>query len=224
MLRRPHRHRAVLFDLDGTLVDTAPDLVAALNQVLTSVGRPARTVAELRHEASNGTRGLLRAGLGLSPQCADFPQRQAEFLDAYRARLCEASRPFAGINELIRQMQHAGLAWGVVTNKPIALARPLLEGLKLQPQVLLGGDSSPRPKPAADALHLAAAHLRLDARQCLYVGDAERDIAAGRNAGMITICAGFGYIANEEDPATWGADHHAAQVESLWPIIANYLH
>ncbi len=223
MLRHPAPARAILFDLDGTLVDTAPDLVRALNTVLAAHARPELQVDALRHEASNGSRGMLRAGFDLAPGDPGYADLQQQFLQAYSQTLCQESRVFQGIEALLERLDQAGLAWGIVTNKPVWLARPLVSQLGLKPAVMLGGDSGSRPKPAADTLELACAHLRLSPPQCLYVGDAKRDIDAGRGAGMRTICAAFGYLAPDDDPTLWGADQIAQDVDRLWPTIQTYL-
>lgn len=214
------RQRAVLFDLDGTLVDTAPDLIGAINELLAAAGKPVADAAALRGQASNGSRGMIGATLGLKPGDPEYLAQQQEFLRLYQARISRESRCFPGVDALIAAMDAKPLSWGVVSNKPHHLTRLLIDELGLQPAVVLGGDASCRPKPAPDLLELACAHLRISPAQCLYVGDAPRDIAAGRAAGMTTLAAAYGYLEPDEDAAAWGADHVAQGVNEIWPILA----
>lgn len=208
-----------LFDLDGTLVDTAPDLIGAVNEMRQARQMSALKVDELRSEASNGARGLLRAGLQLEPEHADFAAARSEFLDRYAARLSRETRIFPQMPLVLKSLASAGKRWGIVTNKPIALARPLISDLGLQPAVLLGGDSAPRAKPDPAALWLACAHLGVHASECLYLGDAPRDIEAGRAAGMQTVACGWGYVEGGPDPADWGADMYARDIDELHLLL-----
>lgn len=200
--------RALLLDLDGTLVDTAPDLAAALNRALTSAGRPTLALAQIRPQVSRGARALIQLGFGLDPGDPSFePLRQA-FLADYREHLAEFSRPFRGIPALLQACAASDCPWGIVTNKPAWLTRPLLQALDLQPApaCVISGDSAARPKPAPDPLLLAAAQLDLAPADCLYLGDDRRDIEAARAAGMPVLAAAWGYLGPGEDPADWGAD------------------
>lgn len=212
----PH---AVLFDLDGTIADTAPDLLGALNRLLARYQRPALSLAQTRHEASNGALGMLRAGFGVTAQDADYAALRQDFIQLYAEHLCDQTRLFDGIEELLARLEQERLPWGIVTNKPVHLARPLVAALGLAPAVLLGGDSSVRPKPAPDALELACAHLRATPEHCIYIGDARRDIEAGQAAGMRTVVAAFGYLSADDDPHTWGADRVAARPQDLLPAL-----
>ncbi len=208
-----------LFDLDGTLVDTAPDLIGALNEMREARQMAALDHTELRSEASNGARGLLRAGLQLEPEHAGFDDARNEFLERYAARLSRDTQVFPQMPALLDSLARTGKRWGIVTNKPIALARPLIADLGLQPAVLLGGDSAPRPKPDPAALWLACAHLGVHASECLYLGDAPRDIDAGRAAGMQTVACGWGYVEGCPDPADWGADLYARDIDELHLLL-----
>lgn len=211
--------RAWLFDLDGTLADTAPDLGGALNAMRIDRGMEPLPAAVLRAEASNGARGLLQRGLDLAPEHPAFADARTEFLERYRQRLAEETHLFPGIGAVIARLEEQGRLWGIVTNKPIALARPLVAALQLQPQVLLGGDSAIRAKPDPSALWLACAHLRTAPARCLYLGDAPRDIEAGRRAGLRTVACGWGYVEQEPDPADWGADLYARAVSDLNTLL-----
>lgn len=198
--------KAVLFDLDGTLVDTAPDLVAVLNALLDEAGRPPMAYAIARNEVSNGALGLLRLGFGLVDG-ADAALR-SRFLDIYLEKVCINSRLFIELGSFIKLMDEMQSRWGIVTNKPHALTEPLLEQLGIAdlPECVVSGDRLLERKPHPAPLLLAARELGLDAECCVYVGDAPNDIKAGRAAGMRTIAATYGYIRQHDDPVAWSAD------------------
>lgn len=206
MIRSPLR--CVLFDLDGTLVDTAPDLGGAANDLLAELGKPSVPLARYRPDTSRGARGLLHIALGITPDDGDYAHHFERFLTLYRKRLSRDSRPFPGITEVLQGIARAGLCWAVVTNKPLWLAEPLLQDLDLRPACasLVGGDSTEKRKPAPDPLLLACRHVGVEPAECVYVGDDVCDIEAGRAAHMGTIVAGWGYLGSDEDPARWGAD------------------
>lgn len=212
---------AVLFDLDGTLVDTAPDLAYALNQLLQSQGKAELPFEQIRPVASHGARGLLQLGFGIGPEHADYPRLVDRFLAIYQLNLSRHSQLFDGMAEVLTSLESQGIAWGVVTNKPTYLTEPLLRqlGLKDRCQTLVCGDTLPQRKPDPAPLQLAASHLRIAPQHCLYIGDAERDIEAGRNAGMATAVALYGYIATDDQPEHWQADYRLAKVEHLLPSL-----
>ena len=198
---------AVLMDLDGTLADTAPDLVSVLNKLLTNRNRPPVPYAIARNEVSNGALGLLRLG---------FPQRQSdteleplrlEFLEVYTRNVCVNSILFKGLEPILSKLHDISMPWGIVTNKPHSMTTPLLEALNLPcpPGCVVSGDRLPQRKPHPAPLLLGAEEVGIDAERCVYVGDARRDIDAGRAAGMATIAAAYGYIRADDDPAKWGA-------------------
>ena len=198
---------AILMDLDGTLVDTAPDLVSVLNKLLTDRDRPPVPYAIARNEVSNGALGLLRLG---------FPQRQTdteleplrlEFLEIYTRHVCVNSRLFNGLIPILSKLHDELIPWGIVTNKPHSMTTPLLEKLDLPcpPGCVVSGDRLPQRKPHPAPLLLGAKEVGIDAERCVYVGDAHRDIDAGRAAGMATVAAAYGYIRAADDPAQWGA-------------------
>jgi phosphoglycolate phosphatase len=207
--------RAVLLDLDGTLADTAPDLVAVLNRLLLEHGRPRMPYAIARNEVSNGALGLLRLGFGEGGDSGEREALRARFLELYARNVCVNSRLFIDLKILYDSLPE--IAWGVVTNKPEALTHPLIEGLGLSGLAcVVGGDRLPQRKPHPAPLLLAAAEIGVPPERCVYVGDAPRDVAAGRAAGMATIVAAYGYIRPGEPVAGWGADaviRHPAELD-----------
>jgi phosphoglycolate phosphatase len=200
--------RCVLFDLDGTLVDTAPDLGYAANQVRIELGLEPLPQDVYRPSASNGARGLLKIALGITPDQPGYGERKDRFLHHYREHLARESRLFPGVEQMLADLEQMSLRWGIVTNKVGALTRPLLEALHLYRRAgcVVSGDCTPNPKPAPDPLHLACHKLGLNAQDCVYVGDDLRDVQAGAAAGMRTVAAGWGYLGAHPDPALWQAD------------------
>lgn len=201
------RPSAVLFDLDGTLVDSAPDLVDAINRVRSDHGRPAMPLHDLRPTVSKGGRSMLAAAF------PDYSEDQrapllAPFLAYYgQASVCR-SVVFEGVAEVLAGLEQRGIVWGIVTNKPIALARVVVAGFgwSTRSAVLLGGDSLPRRKPDPDQLLHACAELSIAPEHCLYVGDDHRDVVAAKAAGMKAVVALWGYRGQDEDPREWGGD------------------
>jgi phosphoglycolate phosphatase len=212
---------AILFDLDGTLVDTAPDLVAALNRLLSEHGEPPRPYAIARNEASNGALGLIRLGFGADLAADRREELRRRFLELYSANLCESSCLFIDI-ERVMNMGSARLRWGVVTNKPQALTLPLLErlGVARLAECVVSGDSLAERKPHPAPLLFAAQKLALEPQSCVYIGDAARDIEAGRAAGMRTWAALWGYIRPTEDPMSWAADEVIRHPRELGSILS----
>ncbi|MGQ9725402.1 MAG: HAD-IA family hydrolase [Tepidimonas sp.] len=200
--------RAVLFDLDGTLVDSAPDLGHAANLMRQRRGLPPLDEAFYRPRASSGARGMIEAAFGLTPEHPEFEAYRQEYLDTYGQVLTRRTHPFDGVAELIAALQHAKLAWGVVTNKIERFALPLTAALPLFDTVatVIGGDTTPHPKPHPAPLLEAARRINLPPAACLYVGDDERDIMAGRAAGMATVVARYGYLGIAADVEAWAAD------------------
>ncbi|PKY11292.1 phosphoglycolate phosphatase [Acidithiobacillus marinus] len=209
---------AVLFDLDGTLVDTAPDLAAAANHLRALQGLPALPLSALRPVASQGARGLLRVAFGLQPEDTDFPSMRAAFLQQYLSEICQQSALFPGMERVLRWLEEQEIPWGIVTNKPGFLTTPLLAALSLPvtPGVVVSGDTAARPKP--DPLPVLHALRNLDittARQAIMIGDDHRDILAGRAAGTQCWAAGWGYIESNDPLENWGADQIIPRSESL---------
>src|SRR5512139_3039903 len=200
--------QAVLFDLDGTLADTAPDLGAAVNRVRMAQGHPPLPLERLRPFASHGARGLLQAALAIAPGDADYAALREAFLAEYAAALCVESRLFADVAGLIDTIEARALKWGIVTNKATCFTTPLIEGLGLAGRAgtVICGDTTAHAKPHPAPLLAAATQLEVAPSACVYVGDAERDIIAGIAAGMRTLIAGYGYIEPHELPDTWPAD------------------
>ena len=200
--------RAVLFDLDGTLADTAADLAAALNRVRGDRDLAPLPVAQLRAHASDGTRGMLGAGLGVHRGDAEWETLKEAFLDYYGADLAVHSRLFPGADDTLSGIEKRGLAWGVVTNKVARFTLPLLErlGIGSRAGVVVCGDTTSEVKPHPAPLLHAATALRVAPERCLYVGDAPRDVAAARAAGMAALVARYGYIAAEIAPEAWAPD------------------
>lgn len=198
----------VLFDLDGTLLDTAPDLAYALNRVREEEGEAPLPFERIRPVVSHGSVGLLRLGFGLEPGTPRFDRLRRRLLAIYQDHLAVDTRLFPGMDAVLDGIESLGLRWGVVTNKPGWLTEPLLAQLDLTPRTacIVSGDTVARRKPDPAPMLHACTLLDCESGRCAYVGDAERDIQAGRSAGMRTVVAAFGYIDSEHDPRTWGAD------------------
>jgi phosphoglycolate phosphatase len=202
------RTRAVLFDLDGTLADTAPDLARALNRVRAAQGLAPMPLESTRSYTSSGARGLLKVGFGLSPEDAGYEALKLQFLGFYAAEICVDTRLFEGMAQLLAQLDQERLPWGVVTNKAERYTLPLLHGLKLggRAACVVGGDTTGRLKPHPEPLLHAAAMLNLPPADCLYIGDDLRDVQAARAAGMRVLAAKYGYLGDGGSIESWQAD------------------
>ena len=198
----------ILFDLDGTLVDTAPDLGYALNLQLKKHGKAPLSDTAIRPFASHGSRGLISLGFGITPQDTNFIEMRDEYLAIYDTVFTRSPKLLEGIEELLQAIENKGLKWGIVTNKPSRFTRPLIESMLLHERAacVVSGDDAPQPKPSPATLLLACKHVGAKPESCVYVGDAERDIQAGKAAGMKTVVALFGYIDKTDKPHEWGAD------------------
>jgi N-acetyl-D-muramate 6-phosphate phosphatase len=199
---------AVLFDLDGTLADTAPDLAGAINRLLAEKSKTLLEFEPARRRASGGARGLIKAGFGIDPGHAEYPALQERFLDLYEANVCLHTRLFPEIPPLLAALESRSITWGIVTNKVARFTLPLvgLLGLHERAACIVSGDSAPLMKPAPDLLLLASRQIGIAPERCLYLGDDRRDIDAARAAGMPVIAAGWGYLGDGEDPRDWNAD------------------
>lgn len=198
--------KAVLFDLDGTFADTAPDLGYAVNQMRIARGLPPVPESQTRPVTSSGARGLLGAGFGMTPEHPDFPAMREEFLNLYEANLCRETRLFDGMAALVDTLEARGVIWGIVTNKAERFALPLMRllGYGTRAACIIGGDTTGKLKPHPEPLYAAARAIGIPPQHCIYIGDDERDIQAGQAAGMKTLAVRYGYL-NGSDPLTWGA-------------------
>ena len=200
--------RSVLFDLDGTLADTAPDLAYALNQLRLARGMPELSVSDLRIHASSGARGLLHEGFGIGPEDAGYIEMRDEFLDIYERNLARSSTLFPGVSLLLDEIEEKKLAWGIVTNKAERFTLPLLRALDLMDRAscVICGDTTPHAKPHPAPLIEALSRMGTVATDCIYVGDDERDVQAAHAAGMSAVVVRYGYLGNGRPPEDWGAD------------------
>ena len=210
--------QAVLFDLDGTLVDSAPDLALAAERMRATRGLPPLPLAGYRPHASAGARSMLRIAFDLAPEDECYDAFKQEFLHEYTLCLLHSTACFEGVTELVSTLEQICLPWGIVTNKAQRLTEPVLAGLPtLAPaRVVVCGDTLPRAKPHPDPLFEAARRLGVAPSACLYVGDDERDILAGRAAGMFTVAARYGYLGASGETRHWAAD---AEVNSPLEVL-----
>lgn len=213
--------QAVLFDLDGTLADTAPDLAGALNRLLAERGAPPIPYELARPLSSAGARGMLKAGLGLEPDDADYEPLKNRFLDLYERDICTDSVLFDGMAEVLDELDRRSTVWGVVTNKHHRFTEPLMRelGLLERASCVVSGDTTPQAKPHPEPLLHAARQIELPPEACLYVGDDLRDVQSARAAGMPVLAAAYGYLGVDGDPHSWEAD---AVIEHPREIL-NYL-
>lgn len=211
------RIAAVLFDLDGTLADTAPDMARTVNLMRERRGLASVPLEAVRPHVSSGARGMIGAAFQVTPGHPEFQAMRAEFLDLYAGNLCVDTRLFPGMGALLGSLEARRIAWGVVTNKFERFAIPVMEGLGLSKRmaVLVGGDTCARAKPFPDSLLYAAETLRIAPERTLYVGDDERDVQAARAAGMPVLAAGYGYLGDGTAPSQWNADAIVNTVEEI---------
>jgi phosphoglycolate phosphatase len=217
----PRDCKVVLFDLDGTLVDSAPDLGGAGNDLRRRLGLEDLPLQAYRPMTGAGARGMLGVALGVLPEDPRFESLKTEYLDLYAARLTRSTRIFDGMEAVLAALESAGRPWGVVTNKHSRFALPVLEALGLQRRsaVTVCGDTAERAKPFPDPLLLAARCLGQEPGACVYVGDDLRDVQAGRSAGMVTVAAAWGYLGAGEPIDAWGADHRAEDAVGLLKML-----
>lgn len=198
----------VLFDLDGTFADTAPDLYAAFNRLLEDLDRPSIAYEAFRASVSHGSKAMLKTGLGVTPDDPDFAMLQKSFLSHYQERIAVNTRLFEGIDTLLEVLEQRSIGWGIVTNKPAYLTDPLMRGLGLEKRAssIVSGDTTAHAKPHPEPILYACRESGVEPGETIYVGDAARDIEAGRNAGTRTLVALFGYLAPDDRPDEWQAD------------------
>lgn len=211
MPKTERRIRTVLFDLDGTLIDTAPDMANALNLLLAEEGKPGLPYQNIRPVVSNGSVALVKLGFGDNPP--ELERLKLRYLEIYQAHLCDESKLFDGMAELLQHIEDNNMNWGVVTNKPGWLTEPLMQliGLSQRAATIVSGDTTLNRKPHPEPMFHACLRAGSQPAQCIYIGDAQRDIEAGNTAGMQTVVALYGYIGKEENISAWQATHQVNQ-------------
>ncbi|HEY1773478.1 MAG TPA: HAD-IA family hydrolase [Gammaproteobacteria bacterium] len=212
----------VLFDLDGTLMDTAPDMGNALNILRAEHNLAPLSADRIRPQVSHGAMGLLKLGFGIEPQDARFAEMRARYLDIYEQHLADDTHLFHGMDEVLTGLEQQGVTWGIVTNKPGWLTEPLLEarGLKSRAACVVSGDTVARRKPFPDPLLHAAGLCGKAADKGIYVGDAQRDVQSAHAAGMLAVVAMYGYLGDEDRPDVWKPDHMIMHPSELLTWIA----
>ena len=217
--------RAVFFDLDGTLLDTSTDMNLALNRILEQDGLPTLTVNQTRSEVSNGSLALVKKGYRIGNEDERLSLLRSRFLKAYKTHICEYTTPFDGIEELLENLSRNNLAWGIVTNKPWAYTEPLMKNFSFADNAacIVCPDHVSKSKPDPESLSLACEAARCTPEQAIYVGDHLRDIQCGKNAGMRTIAAAYGFIDDSENIEEWRADYCVKSAEEIWPLIKNHI-
>lgn len=212
---------AVLFDLDGTLADTALDLGGALNTMLRERGMPEISMDDIRPVASHGASGLLKLGMNIDKNHPEHAQLRQQYLDTYDTCFDHETVLFDGINELIQAIHARGLKWGIITNKPHRFTHRLVPqlGFVVPPDVVVSGDTTAEAKPSTMPMLYACEHIQVDPQACLYVGDAERDMEAGKNASMKTVLVSWGYIHASDDTQSWLADAVINQPMELLKLL-----
>ncbi|MBA2654667.1 MAG: HAD-IA family hydrolase [Gammaproteobacteria bacterium] len=202
--------KTVLFDLDGTLLDTAPDLAYALNKLLEQEGLSPVSYEKVREVASDGSRALLALGMQVNEEHPQFDNFKNIFLKYYQQHISVSTTLFPGMDIVLNHLDEQGIAWGVVTNKPSQLTQVLMSDLELTDRCacIIGADAALRPKPHPDSLLLACEKTQSLPSECVYIGDAERDIEAAKYAGMRSIAALYGYLRNDCSPEYWHADYY----------------
>ena len=215
--------KALLFDLDGTLLDTAPDFMSALNIQLVMHGREPLPASAVRASVTNGSAGLIQDGFGITPDHVDFESIRQQYLDLYFNNLADQTALFPGMEEVLARCEFDKIPWGIVTNKPWKYSSAVLEQLNLigRAATVICPDHVAHPKPNPEAMLLAAAQISVAPKDCLYVGDHLRDIDAGIAAGMRTIAAGWGYIEHGEDASNWNADYFVSESNQLHQLLFN---
>lgn len=217
--------RAVMFDLDGTLLDTAPDFIVVVNQLLAEEHRAELAPEIIRAGVSNGSKALIKLAFGIDERNEKFEPLRHRLLELYLAHIAVYTAPFPGINNLLDKLADKKIAWGIATNKPATYTLPLMAALDMQPAPasVICPDHVARTKPDPESLLLASKQLGCTTDEIIYIGDHKRDIDCGKGAGSITIAAAYGYVDEGDDPASWNADHCVNHADEIWPIIEKYL-
>lgn len=213
--------RAVLFDLDGTLIDSAPDLAAAADDLRVARGLPSLPLAQYRPMAGAGARGLLGVAFGMTPEDPEFAACREAFFCNYERRMTQRTLVFEGVTAVLHALQQRGMPWGVVTNKSARFTLPLTQamGMFSTAGTIISGDTTPYSKPHPQPLLEAARRLGVAADHCVYVGDDERDIVAGLAAGMMTVAVTYGYLGKQADTRRWGAHATINSAVELLPLL-----
>jgi phosphoglycolate phosphatase len=213
--------KGVLFDLDGTLLDTADDLGSALNHVLMMNGLPPLPKAKYRNTASHGSKGLIELGFGQGLINFDFDELRTEFLRFYRDNICTHTSEYEGVDETLKKLDERNIPWGIVTNKPESLAVQLLKYFPRMNscKVMIGGDTFKQRKPDPFPLIHAANVLDVAPEECLYIGDAQRDIEAANAANMVSILANYGYIEDTDNVQDWQSDMSIDRFQDFLPLF-----
>ena len=217
--------RAVMFDLDGTLLDTAPDFILVVNQLLAEQNRPALPAKTIRAGVSNGSKALIKLAFAIDESDEQFEPLRQRLLELYLQNHSVHTRPFPGIDELIEQLAAHNIAWGIATNKPSMYTLPLMVDMNMQPPPasVICPDHVSHPKPSPESLFLASTQLGCTPQEIIFVGDHKRDIDCGKDAGSITIAAAYGYVDEGDNAADWNADYCVNHADEIWPIIEKYL-
>lgn len=217
--------RAVMFDLDGTLLDTAPDFIVVVNQLLAEQNRPALPAKTIRAGVSNGSKALIKLAFAIDESDEQFEPLRQRLLELYLQNHSVHTRPFPGIDELIEQLAAHNIAWGIATNKPSMYTLPLMVDMNMQPPPasVICPDHVGHPKPSPESLFLASTQLGCTPQEIIFVGDHKRDIDCGKDAGSITIAAAYGYVDEGDNAADWNADYCVNHADEIWPIIEKYL-
>lgn len=217
--------RAVMFDLDGTLLDTAPDFIVVVNQLLLEEGRSELAADIIRAGVSNGSKALIALTFGILDDHSDFERLRLRLLELYLAHIAVHTKLFPGIATLLNQLADKNIAWGIATNKPAAYTLPLMAALDIQPAPLsvICPDHVARSKPDPESLFLASKQLGCEPEEIIYIGDHKRDIDCGKGAGSITIAAAYGYLDTCDSVASWNADYCVNHADEIWPIVEKYV-
>ena len=220
---KPTQLKAVIFDLDGTLVDTADEFVVVVQALRAEHGMAEMDPVRIRASVSNGARALVNLGLGVDFEAPEFESKRLRLLELYSEVLGTAAKPYPGIPPLLEALGERGIRWGVATNKPRAYAEPLMQTLDIQPPMgsLVCPDDVKDRKPHPESLYLNCRELDCAPHEAIYVGDHLRDVEAGRSAGMYTVAAAYGYIEPDDDPQGWGADALVNCSTELTDLILN---
>lgn len=218
--------KAVLFDLDGTLLDTAPEFYEIISGQLRKHGAAPIAFADFRTVVSDGARGMVHKAFSIDPTDARFEPLRVEFLDLYAQHLGAHTRLFPGMTETLAFIESNNLRWGVVTNKPAGFSAPLLQRLNLAERcaTLVCPDHVKQRKPDPEALQLACAQINCEINEAIYIGDHRRDIECAQRAGMPSIACDYGYIHTDDPCANWGADFSVSSADELVPILKNFIH